>query len=496
MGDMMQKESLWKQYQNHRRYPALTTGITCDVLIIGGGITGISCAFELSNSNQKIVLIDQNQIGQGITSGTTGKLTYLQNGIYQKLLHTFGEEIALTYYQSQKEAIQTVEKYVNQYHIDCNFQKDISYLFATTRKEEDTLQIEKAFFKRNQIPYIYEKTNPFCRSRGAIKVPDTAVFHPLKYLYHLAELAYKRGVQIYEKTKAVGFKDYENNVIVDTERGYIRTKKVVFACHYPFFLLPGLFPLRAHIERSYVCAGKVKDAGHGNAINPSNPTYSFRYHKDKNKFLIYCGASHKLGDHLDYQENYRLLTEQAKEFMPNVDYIWQNQDIMTNDYLPLIGRLQKNNDHLYIATGYNTWGMTNGVIAGKVIRDLILGEENPYTFLFAPYRGIHFDQIKNFTLDAYQNGKSYAISKLKNYYSFYLDDVKIRKKKGKKLGIYIDEDGKYHIVSTICPHMKCSLTFNMFQKTWDCPCHGSRFDMDGKCIEGPSLKDITIIEKI
>ena len=182
--------------------------------------------------------------------------------------------------------------------------------------------------------------------------------------------------------------------------------------------------------------------------------------------------------------------------MPNVDYIWQNQDIMTNDYLPLIGRLQKNNDHLYIATGYNTWGMTNGVIAGKVIRDLILGEENPYAFLFAPYRGIHFDQIKNFTLDAYQSGKSYAISKLKNYYSFYLDEVKIKKKKGKKLGIYIDEDGKYHIVSTICPHMKCSLTFNMFQKTWDCPCHGSRFDMDGKCIEGPSLKDITIIEKI
>lgn len=486
----LKKESIWIQGIKNTPCSKLKQNIYCDVLIIGGGLSGISTAFELRNSKQKVVLIERNKIGFGVSSRTTGKLTYLQGLAYQELEKTFNSKVADLYLKSQKEAIQKVVDNVKNYAIDCDLERNHSITFTYDKSEIPFFQKEEAILKRNHVPYQIKNTNGLEQVAYAIEVDDTYVFHPVKYILALKKILLKEGFSIYENTKALTLAKQEEGYLVQTEEGSIKAKKVIICTHYPYFTIPGFLPLRSHIERSYLVAGQVNQSQKINAITSSKKTVSFRYHQPKENYLLYVSHSHKLGNNLDYKRNYDLSIEDAKPYLKEIDYVWQNHDIMTEDHLPLIGRLQKNNPNLFIATGFNTWGMTNGVLSGKILSDLVEGKENPYEQLFLPYRGFTWNAIKSLTVDTAHSTKTYALSHLKNYYSFYLDEVEIKKIEGKKCGIYIDEEGKHHIVKALCPHLKCGLTFNTFAKTWDCPCHGSRFTMDGDCIEGPSLYSI------
>lgn len=486
------RNTIWLEHVHNKVCPRLAKGITTDILIIGGGIAGISTAFELKDSNKSITLIDRNQVGSGVSARTTGKLTFLQDGIYQKLEKNFGEEVASLYLKSQIEAIETVKQNVIDYHIDCDFEGVNDYLYTRKKEEIPLLQKEEFILSKNKISYEVKNKLPLFPVIHAIEVKDTAVFHPVKYILALKEICLKKKIKIYENTTALRMTKTSNGYLVHTEEGYIKAKQVIVCSHYPFFTIPGMIPFRTHIERSYLCSGKVEKPKKCSAINPSNPVESFRYHNEKSPYLLYVGGTHMLGNQLNYEENFQTHLKHAKKYLKEVDYIWQNQDIMTPDSLPIIGKMKKEDDSLFLATGFNTWGMTNGVIAGTVLSDLIQNKKSPYEQIFSPSRGYSLDKIKNLVIDDFQNAKSYFISKVKDYYSFYLNQVKISKKNGKKVGIYVDSKGEYHIVSRICPHLKCSLTFNMAEKTWDCPCHGSRFHFDGTCIEGPSVFDIKI----
>lgn len=485
----MKKTSIWLEKINTKPCSKLKKGIKSDILIIGGGIAGISTAFQLKDCNKKVVLIDRGQVGHGVSANTTGKLSFLQDGIYQKLNASFGSEITSLYLSSQMDAIDTVKQNVINYHIDCNLEGVDDFLYTRKKEELPTLQKEEFILAKNEIPYEVKNKIPIFPVIHAIKVKDAAVFHPVKYILALKEICMRHDISIYENTTAINLTKEDGGYLVHTEEGYIKAKEVIVCTHYPFFTLPGMIPFQTHIERSYLAAGVVSKSKKCSAINLTNPIESFRFHNDKKPYLIYVGNTHMLGNKLNYEENYQVHLENAKKYMEEVDFIWQNQDVMTPDHLPIIGRLD---DNLYLATGFNTWGMTNGVIAGTVLSDLVLGKENKYADLFSPKRGYSVEKIKNLVIDGFQNGKSYLISKIKDYYSFYLDEVKISKANHKPVGIFMDKDGCYHIVSRICPHLKCSLTFNMVQKTWDCPCHGSRFTIDGTCIEGPSVFDISI----
>ena len=176
----------------------------------------------------------------------------------------------------------------------------------------------------------------------------------------------------------------------------------------------------------------------------------------------------------------------------DIKYYWFNYDVMTPDSIPIIGSYGEDNPNLLIGTGYNTWGMTNGTLAGKILSDLILDNENKYSSMFSPTRNLNISKAINLTGFNLKSGFTYILSKIKTNYSFYPKNVKVEIRNGKKCGIYIDEENKEHVVSNICPHMKCNLIFNVIDKTWDCPCHGSRFNIDGKAIKGPSVYDISI----
>ncbi len=486
--------SLWLKGIKTKAEPILNKDINTDILIIGGGITGISTAFYLKDSKLNITLVDSFKIGHGTTAKTTGKLTYMQDLIYNKIQNIYNFNKAKKYLDSQKYAIELVKSNILNYNIKCNFESNSSYVFTDNSNNINKINKLKTFLNKayndcKVVPHLPIKYP----CKYALRVDNTATFHPVKYVLALKDICQKSGINIYENTKIINLEKTIDGYIAKTKNNKIIAKKVVLACHYPFFLKPYFFPFKTYLEKSYVASGIVPKNKMFNAISGDDDTHSIRYYSDTKDYIIYAGLAKPLGSNMDNEKNFKDLTwHMESNLTKDIKYEWFNYDIITPDGLPLIGYLEKDNNNLLIGTGFNTWGMTNGSLAGKILSDLIKGKENKYQDLFDPKRNLTFLKsinILNYNIDA---GVNYVLSKIKTNYNFYPDNVKVITKDGVKYGIYIDENQKEHIVYNLCPHLKCNLVFNTIYKTWDCPCHGSRFDIDGKVIKGPSVYNISI----
>ena len=487
IGDIMKNISIWNDLERKQSYSKLNKDIGVDVLIIGGGITGISTAYHLINSGLKVCLVEKERLASGVTSRSTAKITYLQEDIYSKLTSYFDLSVAKKYLDSQKYVIDLIKDIIEKNKIDCNFEKNKSYLF----EDKKIKKLEKEKNILNKLGIYNEKTNILPNNKiidGGFFFEDSYVFHPIKYLLSLSNIISENNISIYENTKIVSIKK-ENNFYICKANDYtIKTKKIVFALHYPYFLLPFLMPFKCYIEKSYIGAIKQKHNYKFNAINLSKPTISLRYHSDNNSnYEIYLTNSHNTCIKDNIKDNF----ESIKSLNP--DYIWSNKDMITYDRLPFIGSLNNDNSML-IGTGYNTWGMTNGSLAGKILADIILNKNNEYINLFDPKRSLNKGKLINFPIILGSNTFAFVKSKICKKKSFYPSNLRFEKYKGRDIAIYTDEKNKEHKVYTLCPHMKCGLLFNEIELTWDCPCHGSRFDIDGNSIEGPSNYNISFKE--
>lgn len=471
----MEHKSIWEEYSkttNNNIKPL--KNIETDILIIGGGITGLTTAYFLKDTNKKITIIDKSLIGKGVTSKTTAKISFLQQDIYGKLTKMHNSKIAREYYNSQKEAIDILTKIIKNNKIECNLEKVDSVLFA--RKDSNYKKLNK---EKEILTSYGEKNKDYQDNiiKNGFSVSNTYTFNPLKYLNSLRNIIEPK-VSIYENTIATSIKKIDNNYLITTNNGTIKTNIIVLACHYPFFIIPYLFPVRTYIEREYVCAAKVKEPKKITAINVDKELSSIRYYKD---YLIYGGIDHRLTSKIDYGNNYQQIKKDfINLFNKEPEYMWMNQDIVSNDELPLIGKIK---DNIYISTAYNAWGMTNSTIGAKIVSDLIQNKENDYVELFNPKR-INLPLIINSIIGLFHYLKAYIEG------LFHKSNPHYVKIKGIIYGVYTDLEGKDHKVKLICPHMKCSLVFNKEELTWDCPCHGSRFDIDGNIIEAPSIKKI------
>ncbi len=488
----MKKMSLWLDGEKDNHVVELNKNVNTDILIIGGGITGMTTAYQLINSNLKVVLIDQNLIGHGVSSKTTGKLNYLQENIYTSIKNTFSIDEANLYLKSQLEAIQHVNQVINTNNIKCNFEWVQSYLFTNNNEEIKRIKNEKKLLEQMGIDVQEHKSiEPNLKCKYAISVQDTAVFHPIKYLYALKDICLKNKIDIYENTKAIKINNAKDGFIVETTNKYkIKAKKIVIANHYPFFILPFFMPIKTYIEKSYITATPTDDPKSKTYITSSYPCESIRYHKDKNSsYILYLNGSHTICNKLNEKNNFNKAIKGANKLKLDPMYIWSNDDLMTADKLPFIGYINDEKS-LFIGTGYNTCGMTNGTIAGIVISDLIQNKKNSYEELFNPNRKFNFAKAKQYPINLFNNISGFYKSKISKNKEWYNNKIKFKTINGKKLAIYTDKDGE-HIVYNKCPHMGCSLIFNEVEKTWDCPCHASRFDIDGNCIKGPSTYDIS-----
>lgn len=492
---ILNNKSLWLKGIKDKAFPQLKQNIETDVLIIGGGITGITTAYLLKDSDLDVTLVEQNKIGTGQTSNSTGKLSYLQGTIYNKIENIYDKETAKKYLAAQKEAIDIVKDIIIENNIKCDFESNNSFIFTDKNMNISKLNQTAKILKYSKSNYKIVKNLPInYQSSFAIKVDDTAVFHPVKYLLELKRIL-KDYINIYENTKINCLEKKDNYYIAQTDKHEIKTKKVVLACHYPFFLKPYFFPFRTTLKKGYLCASLIDKSKRFNAISEDDNVHSIRYHSDSRNYIIYAGEEGTMGKCIDNETNFQNLFWQMKTTLSDkIKYYWFNYDIVTNDSLPIIGYLEKDNKNLLIGTGYNLWGMTNGTIAGKIISDLIQEKPNKYSELFNPNRLFNVNKLVNYFSFNLINGYNYVLSKVYKKPKFY-KSVEIREENGKTYGVYTDDDGHEYIVSNLCPHMKCNLIFNEVDKTWDCPCHGSRFDINGKVIKGPSTYDIKI-EKI
>lgn len=461
--------SIWNKDAKSYEEKVLNENKEVETLIIGAGITGLTLGYYLKNTN--VMIVDASKFGYGTSLNSTAKITYMQ-GILHKTSNP------KKYLESQKDAIKELLDIITKEKIDCDLVQTPSYLFALTKKEIKTIKKEEAILKKNGIKVTKEKLPSKITNYASICANDTYTFNIYKYLEKLYKILNKK-IPIYEKTKILKIEKNNDGYICYGEKYHINCKRVVIACHYPFFLYPFVLPLKSYIEKSYIVVSKVKENGGYSCIS-TNPVYSCRFYEDKeNIYQISLSQSHNTAVKQNDENNFKRVEEIFKLDKNNIIMRYSNTDIMTFDSMPYIGEIKEN---IFVATGYNTWGMTNGVIGAKIISDLILKKKNKYKELFNPKR---FSILKL---------PYYLLSQTKSYFG-----PKIIKNKPwyKKVTIkgdiatYIDKDNNVYKVYNKCPHLGCSLIFNEVEETWDCPCHSSRFSKDGKCIKGPSKYDIT-----
>lgn len=477
-----------------------------DVCIIGGGLTGLTTAYYLSKTNLKVILLEKARICEHTSGNTTAKITSQHDLFYDYLIQSQGKEKAKQYLEANEEAIKNIENIVKEENIDCDFERTDNYVY--TLKQEELEKIKKEVEAVQKLGFPAEFTTnselPF-DILGGIKFPKQAQFNPCKYANGLVNsITKKENVAIFENTKVVDLKEAENLLYkIITETGYcITAKHVVIASHYPIINVPGYYFLKMYQEMSYLIGIETdKPLFKGMYINSETPAVSFRTaKKDGKDLLLIGGMGHKTGERKDISDRYKNLEAIAKKYYPDckIPYHWCTEDCISLDKIPYIGEFSSLMPNVYVGTGYKKWGMTTSNVAANIITDEILGKQNPYEEVFTSTRLEPVKNYKELGNMVKEVATSWTVEKLK-ISEEKLQDLKkgeggIIELENKKVGAYKDENGKIYIVKPVCSHLGCELTWNNLEKTWDCPCHGSRFDYKGKSIYDPSVKDLKVYE--
>lgn len=487
------KVPLWLDTTVVPSYQSLTEDLSVDVCIVGAGITGITLTYLLRDAGLKIALIDSDQVIHGTTAYTTAKLTVGHGLIYQDLMKNFGYDDTKLYYESQQAAIDFVAKTVRDLNIDCDFSPLPHYVFTQDAANSSKFEAEYEVCRSLNISceLVESLDLPFPTAK-AIAFENGAQFHPVKYLVGLLnEIAKHSNISIYANTTACDMVFNEDeSATVSTSTGFkIHAKQVVQACHFPFYDDGSLLFSKIEMDHSYLIAVlNASPLPHGMYISYEKPTRSIRtFHN----LLLIGGENHRPGTVQDTSQNYKTLINFAKEHFQTdeVCYEWSTQDVISIDHMPYVGRLHQNSANQFVATGYCKWGMTNGTAAALLLNQLIRGNESPYTTLFSPSRLNSKMGLKNLVVYNSKTAFEYIKGKLKlgeSNVELDFDEATIFTTNDGKYGLYKDKEGLLYLVDITCPHLGCELAFNTAERTWDCPCHGSRFSYTGDVIEGPA----------
>lgn len=429
-------DSIWGKDVEMPRFSQLDTDLNTDVLVIGGGLAGLLCAWNLQRSGVDCALIEQGRIMSGISGRTTAKLTSQHGLIYGKLLKKFGAEKAKMYWQANQDALLAYRELAQK--ADFDFLQQDNLIYST--EETDKLEAELAAYEQLGIPARWEDVLqlPFPVT-GALLFPDQAQFHPLKLAAYIA-----KDLRIYEQTTALAFIGNR----VQTHRGNVTAKKIITATHFPLLNKHGAYFLKMYQQRSYVIALENAPSVDGMYLDCADNGLSIR---NAGQYLLLGGGGHRTGKQ---GLNWKLPETAARNFYPQAKITerWAAQDCMTLDGIPYIGRYSRATPDLYVATGFGKWGMSSAMVAATILTDLMQGKENPYASLFSPQRSMLHKQLLCNGLEATYN---------------LLRPTRPR-----------------------CPHLGCALHWNKEEKSWDCPCHGSRFDKDGKLLNNPATDDM------
>ncbi len=430
------KKSVWAEETKLPEFKKLQGEVKADVLIIGGGIAGILAAYFLKQKGIDYILVEGNCIASGITKNTTAKITSQHGLIYDKLICDFGKEKAQMYLKSNEDALREYENLCGK--IDCDFEKKSAYTYSMTDRKKIENEVDALNSLGFSAKFEMPKELPF-KTQGAIVFENQAQFNPLKFIKEIS-----KDLNIYENTF---IRDITPSTAI-SDSAKIKAKKIIVATHFPFINKHGSYFLKLYQHRSYVSAYSNAPKLDGMYVDEDLKGLSFRNYDN---LLLIGGGSHRTGKQ---GGTWTELNNFAKEHYPDakLKYEWATQDCMSLDSVPYIGRYSKRTPDLFVATGFNKWGMTSSMISAKMLCDMVLGNKNEYEELFSPQRSILKPQL--------------LVNSLESSINLLTPTTKR------------------------CPHLGCALKWNKAEHTWDCPCHGSRFEEDGTLIDNPATGNI------
>jgi len=479
-------------------YRPLDKDIEVDAAIIGGGIVGITTAFLLSQEGLKVALVEADKLLHGTTGHTTAKLTAQHDLIYNTIETRISLDLARQYAEANRAAISTVLELINKLNIDCDLMAQPAYVYT-----QDETYVQKVYdeaetaIKLGFDAQCLDEIPLPVKVKAALRFDNQYQFHPLKYLIALAREITAKGSYIFEHTRAVDIQT-ENRLGITTGNGHsIKASSVIIASHYPFYDGNGMYFSRIYPDRSYALGITIEDKYPGGMyITAEDPGRSFRSQPLGNgqELVIVGGEHHKTGQGGDTGVHYKRLLDTARSMfrVKEVLYRWSTQDYTTMDKVPYVGNLTSKTAGIYVATGFRKWGMSNGTAAAMVLKDLVLGKDNPWFEVYNPSRFIPAASAGKFTAENVNVAKELIKGKLAPVKNEEINPgqagyVEIS---GEKFGAYRDMQGRLHVVDTTCTHLGCELVWNSAEHSWDCPCHGSRFTYEGEIIEGPAQKPL------
>ncbi len=429
-------KSIWYDNFKMQKFEQLAGDIKTDVLIIGGGLCGVLCAYMLKEAGVDCTVVEADRVCSGITGSTTAKITFQHGLIYDKIINKYGPESAEKYYKSQKNALEKYKELSKS--IECDFQTCSSAVYSMNNRaviEKEISALDKIGCKSE---FMTETELPFAVS-GAVKIDNQAKFHPLKFVSKLAE-----NLKIYENTKVTELKPHE----IVTDKGKITARKIIVTTHFPFINKHGSYFVKMYQHRSYVTAIKGAPDIENMYVDEAQNGLSFRNH---NGVLLLGGGGHRTGED---GQGWNAPQKACRQYYPNAHIFqkWATQDCMTLDSIPYIGQYSKSTPDFYVATGFNKWGMTSSMVAASILADMICDKENEYRSVYSPSRTMLHPQL-------------------------FVNVLKSAK-------------GLLTPTAPRCPHLGCALKYNKQEHSWDCSCHGSRFDENGKLLNNPATDDM------
>lgn len=556
--------SFWlDSIENKNKFNKLEKDKSTDVCIVGAGIFGLTCGYYLTKHGYNVVILEkENDISSKTTGHTTAKITSQHNLIYKYLIDSWGKSMAKKYLYANQDAIENIAKIIEEAKIDCNFERQDSYVYTNNLDELEKIKLENEAVNSLGFKSEFVTSTPLPFDvLGAIKFPNQAEFNPIKYVYGLAKcitssapsviggsgdagsvssvptgdgivknslggasLNLAKGTgEIYTDTLVQNIKKENDEFITSCKDYVVRSKYVILASHYPFIDRLGYYFLKMYQSTSYVIAVDIGDkAFDGMYINSEKPTFSYRFVNNSNgkRLLLVGGADYKTGSKIDLSNAYNILEDEVRKYYPNckVLYKWNTEDCITLDKIPYIGEFSHFMPNMYIGTGFNKWGMTSSNVAANIIVDKILGRENEYEEVFKATRLHPIKNNAELGNMVKETANSFVINKFKvpertsentkddskntsehvSDFDKNFSDVEndtghvFEYYNGEKVGVYKDKDGKTFAVKPICTHLGCLLSWNNLDKTWDCPCHGSRFDYMGHQLYNPAIKDLEV----
>ncbi|WP_175410065.1 FAD-dependent oxidoreductase [Streptomyces sp. TRM64462] len=501
--------SLWMEYAPGPARPALEGSVETEVAVVGGGVAGLCTAWELARAGHPVVLLEADRIASGVTGHTTAKLSALHGLVYAEIHAVHGARAARLYARSQQQAVEHVAEVSEELGVDCDLERLPAYTYTEDpgRAGELEAEAEAARAAGLAASYVTEVPLPFPVA-GAVRVEDQAQFHPRKYLLALAADLERLGGRIHERTRVTELREGRPCEVI-TERGYaVVARDVVVATHYPVFDRSLLF-LRMEPVRELVVAGPVpaeRDPG-GAFLTPEGGTRSVRtapYGEEGRRMLIVTGEKFPPGTERregEVGERFARLEGWARERFGDMGFThrWATQDNWTPDRVPYVGRLHPGARHTYVATGFAGWGMSGGVMAGALLAARIRGREPAWTSLYDPVRLHPLREVPAVLRLQAQVAKHYVTDLAPGAYADSVDDVApgqgaVVRVGGRRVAVHRDAEGVLHGVSARCTHRGCVVHFNDEERAWECPCHGSRFGVDGRVVQGPAVWGLERVE--